>query len=373
MSLLLGGQLSRGGRRAPGWVEIDGQSIAACGEGAPPREPDERCEGVLGAGLCDLQVNGAGGLEVTGGAAALDAIDAIQLAHGVTCWLPTLISPEPDTAERALALIEERQADPASPVAGAHVEGPFLNPRRRGMHPRARLRSPADGIPGWLESPALRLVTLAPELPGALEMIERLTARGVRVSLGHSEADAATVRAAIDAGATAVTHVFNAMAPLHHRAPGPAGTALVDGRLGVCVIPDGLHVDPAVLELIRRAAGPRVVLVSDSGPAAAAPPGRYEMAGVPVVLDERGAARTTEGELAGSAVTLDVALARWCSHTGATLDEALVAASEAPAALLGLPQPLMPGAPADLVVLSDEGAVRRVMYRGRWVPTRPAP
>jgi N-acetylglucosamine-6-phosphate deacetylase len=367
-TLLLCGALSRAGRRAPGWVDIDGESIVACGEGEPPRDPDERCEGVIAPGLCDLQVNGAGGFDVSAGdAAVLEAIDAVQLAHGVTATLPTLVSPDPGTAERALAAIAERRSDRSSPVVGAHVEGPFLNPRRRGMHPAGRLRSPADGLPSWLDSPAIRLVTLAPELPGALALIERLTARGVRVSLGHSEADEATVTAAIDAGATAVTHVFNAMAPLHHRAPGLAGAALVEERLALGVIADGLHVAPAVLELTRRAAGSRTVLVSDSGPGAAAPPGRYELAGVTIEADAAGAARTAQGELAGSTVTLDVAMVRWATLTGATLDEAIAAASERPAALIGLPQPLRPGAPADLVVLSQDGAVRRVMHAGRWV------
>lgn len=366
-ALMLGGMLSRAGRRAPGWVEIEGDSILACGDGAPPRDPDERCEGLIASGLCDLQVCGAGGFDVTGGSEALAAIDAVELAHGVTSYLPTLVSPDAGTAEYALAAIQKRCAERSSPVAGAHVEGPFLNPRRRGMHPAERLRSPADGIPAWLDSPALRLVTLAPELPGALALIERLAARGVGVSLGHSEADAATVSAAIDAGASAVTHVFNAMGPLHHRGPGLAGTALVDERLAVGVIADGVHVDPAVLELTRRAAGPRIVLVSDSGPAAEAAAGRFAMAGVAIELDAAGAARTATGELAGSTVTLDVAMSRWAALTGATLDEAIAAASEAPAALIGLARPLRPGAPADLVVLSEGGAVRRVMHAGRWV------
>ena len=366
MSLLIGGMVARGGRRAPGWVEIDGESVVACGEGEPPRDPDERCEGLIAAGLCDLQVNGAGGHEAAGGAAALDAIDAIQLAHGVTSYLPTLVSPDDETAERALAAIGDRCAERSSPVAGAHVEGPFINPRRRGMHPRDRLRSPADGVPSWLDSPAIRMVTLAPELPGALPLIERLAARGVSVSLGHSEADAATVRAAIDAGATAVTHLFNAMGPLGHRAPGLAGTALVDERLAVGIIADGLHVDPAVLELTRRAAGPRTMLVSDSGPAAAAPPGRYELAGVAIELDTAGVTRTAEGQLAGSAVTLDMAMARWSALTDATPEEAIRAASELPATLVGLPPPLRRGAPADLVVLSGDGEVRRVLHAGRW-------
>ena len=366
MSLLLAGTAARRGVLAAGWIEIDGHQVAALGSGDPPREPDERLDGVLAPGLCDLQVNGAGGHEVTAGDAALDAIDAIQLAHGVTSYLPTLVSPDDATAERVLPGLADRTEDPSSPVAGVHLEGPFLNPRHAGVHPPGRLRSPVDGLPEWLGSPAIRLVTLAPELPGSLDLRRSLTARGVAVSLGHSGADAATARAAIDAGASALTHVFNAMAPLHHRAPGLAGVGLVDPRVRVAVIADGVHVDPLVLELVRRAAASRTLLVSDSTPAAAAPPGGYEMAGLAIEAEEGHPARTPDGRLAGSALTLDAAVRSWASLTGATLAEAIAAASESPAALLGLPCAQSAGAPADLVVLGEDGGVRRVMHRGRW-------
>jgi N-acetylglucosamine-6-phosphate deacetylase len=289
-------------------------------------------------GLCDLQVNGAGGHEVTDGPDALDAIDRIQLEHGVTSYLPTLVSPDDETAERALPELEERVRDPASPVAGVHVEGPFLNPEHAGMHPVARLRSPADGVPDWIEHPAVRLVTLAPELPGALDLIARLRARGIAVSLGHSGAGSEQALAAVDAGATLVTHVFDAMAPLRHRAPGLVGVALVDPRVYVGVIADGVHVDPLVLELVRRAAGERAFLVTDATPAAAAPPGRYRMAGVEIERREpRDAARTRDGRLAGSALTLDEAMRNWAAMTGATLAEAAAAAGEVPARAAGLP------------------------------------
>jgi N-acetylglucosamine-6-phosphate deacetylase len=289
------------------------------------------------AGLCDLQVNGAAGVEVTDGAAALDAIDAVQLEHGVTRYLPTLVSPDDATADRVLPELAARAADPASPVAGVHLEGPFLSAEHAGMHPRERLRSPADGVPDWIEHPAVRLVTLAPELPGALELVERLSERGIAVSLGHSGATAAQARQAIDAGATLVTHVFNAMAPLHHRAPGLAGVALTDPRVHVGVIADGWHVHPLVLELIRRAAGGRVFLVTDATPAAAAPLGRYRMAGVEIERDDAGTARTLDGRLAGSTLTLDDAARNWSSMTGATAAEAAAAASDVPAAAAGIP------------------------------------
>jgi N-acetylglucosamine-6-phosphate deacetylase len=360
MTMLLAADLALHGRLAPGWVETDGARLAGAAHGPPPRAPDERLDGILAPALCDLQVNGAGGHEVTGGAAALDAIDAIPLAHGVTSYLPTLVSPDDATAERALAELQARAADPASPVAGVHIEGPFLSPEHAGVHPLERLRRPSDGIPAWIESPAVRLVTLAPELPGALELIARLHARGIVVGLGHSGADAETTLAAIDAGARLATHVFNAMTPLLHRAPGLAGVALLDERVHVTVIADGIHVDPLALELVRRAAGRRVALITDATPAADAPAGRYAMAGM-LVEAAGGAARTRDGELAGSTLTLDAAVRNWGAMTEATLAEALFAAGEAPRAAAGL------GEAADLVLLDRSGFVRRVLRRGAWV------
>jgi N-acetylglucosamine-6-phosphate deacetylase len=367
LNLLLAGRLARGGALEDGWVEVKAERIAAVGKGTPPRPPDERYDGILAPGLCDLQVNGAGGHEVTGGSAALDAIDAIQLEHGVTSYLPTIVPTNDTTVERSLAELGERAADPSSPVVGVHLEGPFLSRRHAGMHPAASLRSPAEGVPPYFSSEAVRLVTLAPELPGAIDLIMALCARGVAVSLGHSGASAEVASSALDAGATLVTHVFNAMAPLHHRAPGLAGISLVDARPRVCVIADGLHVDPIVLELVRRTAGPRVVLVSDATPAAAAPPGKYCFANVEIESFESGIVRTAEGRLAGTALTLDAALRNWASMTEASLGEALAAASEAPAAALGLGAGLRPESPADIVLLDGAGVIQRVMRSGRWL------
>jgi N-acetylglucosamine-6-phosphate deacetylase len=371
MSMLLAAEVALGGQIAPGWVDIDDSRVAGIAHGPVPREPDERCDGILAPGLCDLQVNGAAGHEVTDGNAALDEIDALQLAHGVTSYLPTLVSPNDRTAERALEALGARMVDPGSPVAGVHLEGPFLSPAHAGMHPLDRLRSPADGVPSWIEHPAVRLVTVAPELPGAIALIERLAARGIAVALGHSGAGADIASAAIDAGARLVTHVFNAMAPLHHRAPGLAGVALTDDRVGVAVIADGLHVDPVVLELIRRSAGRRSLLVTDATPAAGAPAGSYEMAGIAISRSAGGSARTADGRLAGSTLALDEALRGWTAMTGATLAESIFAAGEAPAAAVSLPSAARAGGPADFVLLDPEAGIRRVMARGRWLE-RPA-
>jgi N-acetylglucosamine-6-phosphate deacetylase len=212
----------------------------------------------------------------------------------------------------------------------------------------------------------VRLVTVAPELPGALALIARLSERGIAVALGHSGASSEIAGAAVDAGARMVGHVFNAMAPLDHRAPGLAGVALVDRRVHVSVIADGVHLHPLALELVRLTAGRRIALISDSTPAAEAPTATYQMAGVPIQR-ANGAARTGDGRLAGTTLALDEAARNWGELTGATLAEALFAASEAPAAAALLPNPVGAGAPADLTLLDRAGVVRRVMRRGRWL------
>lgn len=366
MSLVLAGEVARGGVLREGWIEIERGRVVELGAGRPSRAPDERLDGILAPGLCDLQVNGGASYEVTGGPAALDAIDALQLAHGVTSYLPTIVTTDASTAERTVAELEERSADPGSPVAGVHLEGPFLSPVHAGVHRPKLLAVPTDGIPGYYLSKAVRLVTLAPELPGALQLVRSLRARGVATSLGHSGADAQVAGAAFDAGAGLVTHLFNAMAPLHHRAPGIAGVALLDPHVRVCVIADGFHVDPLVLELVRRLAGPRVVLVTDATPATGAPADRYEMAGMTLQRDSEGAVRGLDGRLAGSALTLDAAVRSWAAATNASLAEALAAASEASAAAIGL-HPLEVGAPADLVLLDPHGFPMRVMRHGKWL------
>ena len=350
-----------------GWVEVRDERVADLGPGAPPRPPDERHDGLIAPGLVDLQVNGGAGVEVTGGPQALDAIDALQLEHGVTSYLPTIVSTDDETGTRAVADAAERIADPRSPVEGVHLEGPFLDPEHRGAHRLEQLRSPGGALPPAYESPAVRLVTIAPELPGAIELIKSLRGRGIAVSLGHSGCDAATALRAVDAGARLVTHLFNAMAPLRHRAPALPGVALADPRLRIGVIADGFHVDPLVLRIIRHAAGERVILVSDATPAAGAPPGEYMQAGVRVEVGAEHRVTTLDGVLAGSALTLDEAARRWCALTGAPLADALVAASQRPAHAVGLPGGLTIGAPADLVLLDRGGKVHRVMRRGRWV------
>jgi N-acetylglucosamine-6-phosphate deacetylase len=362
--VILAGEIVWSHGTAAGWLELEAGAIARCGHGVAPRGA-ERVAGVIAPGLCDLQVNGAAGVGVTDGPAALDRIDALLLAGGVTSYLATVITSDDESAARAVAELAPRCADPASPCDGIHLEGPFLSPEYRGAHPLAHVRDPASGVPPHTFDPHVRLVTLAPERRGALELVASLRERGIAVSLGHSDATPAQADAAAARGAVLVTHVFNAMRPFHHRHATLPAWALADRGVRVTVIADGHHVEPTVLRLVRRAAGERALLISDCVAAAGAPPGYYRIGGVEV---ERvgDTVRTADGTLAGGALTLDRCLRVWMAATGAPLAEAAAAAGWRPAALAGIGGPLAPGSPANLVVLDGDGRVLRSMRRGTW-------
>lgn len=359
----LAGTVALNGRLVEATIRVSDGLIAGVVEGVAGAH---RVEGVVAPGLCDLQVNGAGGFDLAGDPSSIEDVDRIQLAHGVTTYLPTLVSMEPERAEKAAHVVGEVVDGGSSPAAGIHLEGPFLSPEWSGIHRKECLSTPAAGVPAYYDHPRIRMVTLAPELPGAVDLIARLRERGILVSIGHTAADAGEAAEAAAAGAGAVTHVFNAMKRLHHREPNVPGWALTEAGIAVCVIPDGHHLHDAVLRLTHAAAPERVVLVSDSSSAAGAPDGEYVMGGVDVF--KRGdVVRDRAGMLAGSALTLDEAMRRWMAATGATLAEAVEAASVRPARLLGLDAGLEPGAAANLVVFDEDGYVRGVLHRGRWV------
>jgi N-acetylglucosamine-6-phosphate deacetylase len=366
---LIAGTLAIGGELHDGWVEVDGREIVACARGeAPPREPDVDHPGVVAPGFVDLQVNGVGGHDTAGGPEDLDAIDDALLQHGVTTYVAVIASPDAEMAERVMPELERRTGDLRSPLVGVHFEGPYLSREYIGAHPPERVVPVPRHVPEWMRSPALAVVTIAPELPGAVALIADLDRLGVLVSLGHSGATAWETRAATDAGARMVTHIFNAMTPIHHRETRLPGAALTDERLKISILSDNVHVAAPALELVRRAAGDRVVLVSDATPGAAAPPGRYTMSGVEIERHEDGSVRTLDGRLAGSALTLDAHTRLWASLTSATLGEAIHAATEVPGSLIGRSARLDQGAPADLVLLDRRTAeVVRVMRRGEWV------
>ena len=310
---------------------------------------------VLAPGFVDLQVNGIGAVDVAGAAGAdWDTLDRALLAQGVTTWCPTVTTAPLDALEASLATIAEAARRPAGArpaIAGAHLEGPFL--AVPGAHRPEFVRPEVDL--SWLDSlgDAVRVLTLAPELPGAIDAIAALSERGVLVSLGHSACTAETAVDAADAGARLVTHLGNAMGPLHQRAPGLLGAALADDRLSVSVIADLVHTHPVFVRMAFAAKGPEgdrrpgVVLVTDA------------VAAVPAARAADGAAppRLADGTLAGSVLTMADAVSNVVRASGVALADAVQAASATPARLLGLDDrgSIESGRRADLVALEPTG------------------
>jgi N-acetylglucosamine-6-phosphate deacetylase len=334
----------------PGTVTIEQGRIAAIGD---ELLPGARRAAWVAPGLIDLQVNGGFGIDLASEPARVGELAARLPATGVTGFLPTLVSATADAFERWAAQIS---AHGGARVLGLHLEGPFLSPDRPGAHDVAIIRA-ADAacFERMLELPGLRLVTMAPERDEALARIRRLVARGVAVSLGHTAADLDQMRAGIDAGARLVTHLFNAMTGFSHRAPGALGAALVDPRVVLGLIADGVHAHPAAVELAVRAAGAdRIALVTDAMAGAGMSPGRTVLAGREVLVDEV-SARLADGTLAGSILTLDRAVQNAAGWSGLGAEAALRMASEVPARALGLAAGrIIVGAPADLVLLDDQ-------------------
>jgi N-acetylglucosamine-6-phosphate deacetylase len=328
----------------------------------------------IAPGFIDLHVHGFGGHDAMAGVHALDGMSRALLRRGVTAFLPTAVSAGfPELAAFASSV---RDWAPAAPDDGAaalghNLEGPFLAPSRAGAQTPNALRVPAEtdwtAIEPLLDG--LRLITIAPELPGSLELITRSHGLGVVVSLGHSAAGIGAARAGYAAGARSTTHLFNAMSGLDHRSPGLAAAALTDDAVAVELVADGEHVHPALWELIVRAkpAG-RLILVSDAIAPAGVGDGRTRLGGLDVVVKDGRATLAGTETLAGSVIALDDAV-RNLVFAGIGLPLAVAAASANPADLLGLPDRgrLAVGQTADLVELDEDLRVRRVMRAGSWI------
>lgn len=290
-------------------------------------------------GLVDLQVNGAAGHDLTSAPERLWDVAAALAAYGVTAFLPTVVTSDLEVTRRALAVLA---GGPPPGWAGAeplglHIEGPMLAPGRKGAHPSRWLRDPSpELVAGWSRVAGVAMVTLAPELPGALEIVAELVERGVVVSLGHTDATAAEVEAAVAAGATCLTHLGNAMSSFRSRAPGPIGAAFGGSDLVAGLIVDGHHLDPLFVRTAWRSLGPsRFLSVSDTTAALGLPDGPTRLGGQDVVLAD-GAVRLPDGTLAGSAVSLLDCLRVLVAQTGCSVDEAVATATTTPLRLLGL-------------------------------------
>lgn len=359
-------------------VIADGR-IAASGAAGPAY--DARGLVVL-PGLIDLQVNGAAGVDLTSGPERLWEVAAALPAYGVTAFLPTVISSAPGARDRALATL---RAGPPDGWAGAvplgwHFEGPMISPARAGAHPVQWLRPPAaELVAGWNREAGVVMVTIAPELPGALDVIAALVGGGVVVALGHTEATAEQVAAAVAHGARAITHLGNAMPPFSARQPGPIGAALTDPRLVAGVIADGHHLDPVALAALWQALGPeRMLSVTDCTAALGMPDGparlgdrRVVVAGGTVRLADGTLADGTlaDGTLAGSAASLPQCLRTLLAATGCPLVEAVATCTSTAADVIGDRERgrIVPGARGDLTLVDPDLRVVATIVGGRLV------
>lgn len=369
--LALWGPVLTDGRELPSTrVEIADGHIVALEPGAARQPADVDTDGAwICPGLIDLQLNGAGGADLTAAddlPAALVQVARTLAAHGVTAFCPTIVSsPEDRIIDRLQT--EMTAVDGAAEPLGWHVEGPFIDLEHRGVHDPATLRvASREEIERWLAAGPPAIVTLAPEQPGGLAAIEQLTQRGVVVSLGHSGADADCAQHALRTGARMATHLFNAMPPLHHRRPGLVGAVLASDAV-VGLIVDGIHVHPLMLDLVVRRCGvERVALVSDALAAAGAPSGAYVLGDQTVLSDER-VVRRSDGTLAGSALLLDECLRNVRSWLPDIAPAGLVQmATQTPADLLGLRRKgrLAAGCDADVVVLDRDFNLVKTFVRG---------
>jgi N-acetylglucosamine-6-phosphate deacetylase len=376
MLLLAGGRVvTPDGVLNPGWIRLAGPLIDAVGSGDPQGQlpaVDLRGQWVL-PGFVDVHVHGGGGASFTEGTSdeARQAA-AFHRGQGSTTVLASLVTaPLAELAARA-GLLAGLADDGV--IAGLHLEGPFLSPVRRGAQDPRHMIAPDVAVFERLHAAArghLRVITLAPELPGALAVIQAATQAGVTVAVGHTDATAEVTLAAIDAGATHATHLFNGMRPPHHREPGAVGALLDRGEVTCEVIADGAHLDDIVVRLTARAAGPgRLVLVSDAMAAAGMPDGSYQLGSQRVTV-AGGVARLLEDRaaIAGSTATL-ADVVRHAVAAGLPVPDVAAAASTTPARVLGLAGrtgALSPGLDADLVVCDDDFRPRAVMRRGEWL------
>lgn len=366
--IVVAGRLVLDDRVETGRIIVEDGRIAAIEPGPVPDGTP-----YVTPGFVDVHVHGWGGHDAMGDAAALDGMARALLRHGVTSFLPTAVTAP--LAELAEFADRVRAWIPAAPANGAaalgfNLEGPFLSDARRGAHDPTFLRDPADVDDAAIEPllNGLKLITIAPERPGALELIARLRARGVAVSMGHSAATLSQARAGYAAGGSTTTHLFNAMTGVEHRAPGLAVAALLDDATYVELIADGEHVDPALWELIRRLKPiDRLLLVSDAIPLAGTGDGRAFVGTLEVEIVGGRVTLVGTTTLAGSVIALDTAV-RNLVASGAPLPAAIAAASRNPPAMLGMTDRghLAIGQLADLVELDQDLQVQRVMRAGEW-------
>ncbi len=353
------------GSTLPGVVSF-GESIASVEAGGGADATD-----YIVPGFIDLQVNGRGAIDVMNATAgALRDLSAELAREGTTAWLPTAITSPLTRIEAVAATIAEAVAEAAGAqgvtggILGMHLEGPFISAARLGAHPAHNLAPRGEAFERVAALPALRMITLAPELEGALEAVATLTARGLAVSLGHTDASMEQAQAAIAAGARMFTHTFNAMPPLNHRHPGAVAAAMLSSRAWAAVIADRVHVHPAMLRLLYLARGAGGICLTTDRVATSAMAGASPLAAAAVA---GGAARMSDGRLAGSVISMLDAVRIMVKEAGASVGEAALMAATNPARVLGLGERgrIEAGAIADLLVLGPGLELKAVFIGGR--------
>jgi N-acetylglucosamine-6-phosphate deacetylase len=354
---------------APGWLRLDGGRIAQTGAGEPPGPAAHHAHWAL-PGFIDMHVHGGGGASFTeGGPDDARRAAAFHRAHGTIRIVASLVTGPVEELERRLAMLAALADEGV--IAGLHLEGPFLSAARCGAQNPRYLIPPDVAVFERLHAAArgwLKMITIAPELPGSLDVIRAATARGVIAAAGHTDASAEDTAGAVDAGISHATHLFNGMRPLAHRAPGPAG-ALLDRQVTCEVIADGTHLHDVVIRLAARSAGPgNLVLITDAMAAAGMADGTYRLGELAVTV-AGGVARLADGAgaIAGSTATMDQVVRHAIAVTGLPVADVAAAAATTPARRLGLSAEtgaLRPGLAADLVLLDESLHLRTVIAAG---------
>jgi N-acetylglucosamine-6-phosphate deacetylase len=364
----------------PGWIATSARSIEALGGGSAPdglvagREVIDAGGASVLPGFVDVHVHGAVGHEVMDGdPAGLTAMSSFFAQHGVTSFLPTTWTAPAEETLRALRAVAEVAGEDltGAQVLGAHMEGPYLSASRCGAQDPRSVRTPdLDEARRFFDTGVVRLITVAPELAGARDLVAFCLDRDVRVSLGHTDASYEQIADAVAWGARQVTHTFNAMPPLHHRHPGPVGAAMVLPELAAELIADTYHVHPVVLAAFLRAKGPEgVTLVTDALRPTGLDSGDFTIGGRPATVVD-GVVRLMDGTMAGSMLTMDAALRNLMRASGGTLEELWPTASRNGAVAAGAGDrkgSLAPGMDADLVVVGPDVDVRMTVVQGRVV------
>ncbi|GII53112.1 N-acetylglucosamine-6-phosphate deacetylase [Planotetraspora thailandica] len=356
-----------------GWLTIEDGRITHVGRGRAPGNGLSLGGRTLVPGFVDVHSHGGAGASYPDGdPETAAAVASFHLGHGTTTTMASLVTASPATLARTASALADLCEQGL--LAGIHFEGPYISKARCGAHDPALLREPdRDEFRALVAAGRghVRMLTIAAELPGALDVIREAAGEGVIAALGHSDATYEQTIAGIEAGATVATHLYNAMPPLGHRAPGPVAALMQDERVTVELVNDGVHVHAAMLRLAAHEAGPgRTAMITDAMAAAGMGDGRYPLG--PMTVDvENGVARLAEGgTIAGSTLTMDVAFRRTVTEMGASLTEAAAMTSLTPARVLGLDAEIgsiAVGKHADLVVLDDDLRLAGVMKRGAWV------